>query len=548
VDAASEKGERLMAIAPPQANADDMTSRGYRNLREHIEALDAAGLLYRIDHPVNKDTEMHPLVRWQYRGGIPDERRKAFLFTNVIDSTGKRYENPVLVAGLAGSTAIYAVGMNCPLEQIDARWEAALRAPIEPVVVHDAPVHDVVHTGAELEAWGGLLNLPTPISTPGYDAAPFFSSAHYITKDPETGVRNAGNYRGHIKSATTVGIYYVPFGNDAQVHAQKAKARGEHLPVAIAIGVPPVVSYTAVQRMPIELDEFAVAGGLAGAPIRMVKCKTVDLEVPADAELVVEGYLRTDFVEPEGPFGESHGFVNPRSMSPVIEITAITHRRDYIMTSFISQVTPSESSTIKRVAYEPMFLHFLRDECAVKSLVKVVMHEPLTNIRPVIFLQFRKPKEAEVWRALKLASGFKVGVGKLVIAVDEDIDPKNLDAMMWALAYRMIPHTDVQIVRGYDKAHAPPFRTIPAMDNSVMLINATLREEFPPISLPKREYMERSLALWNELGLPPIEPESPWFGYQLGPWPQEYDDEGRLAAESRWVETGRKLAQQRKPT
>jgi 4-hydroxy-3-polyprenylbenzoate decarboxylase len=166
----------------------------------------------------------------------------------------------------------------------------------------------------------------------------------------------------------------------------------------------------------------------------------------------------------------------------------------------------------------------------------------------VIFLQFRKPKEAEVWRALKLASGFKVGVGKLVIAVDEDIDPKNLDAMMWALAYRMIPHTDVQIVRGYDKAHAPPFRTIPAMDNSVMLINATLREEFPPISLPKREYMERSLALWNELGLPPIEPESPWFGYQLGPWPQEYDDEGRLAAESRWVETGRKLAQQRKPT
>jgi UbiD family decarboxylase len=536
-----------MAVARPVSAERGFAERGYRDLREHIAALDAAGLLYRIDKPVNKDSEMHPLVRWQYRGGIAEGQRKAFLFTNVVDATGRRYENPVLVAGLAGSPAIYAVGMNCALDEMEARWARAFSAPIEPVIVSDAPAQEVVHTGEELERWGGLLNLPVPISTPGYDAAPFFSSAHYITKDPETGVRNAGNYRGHIKSATTCGVYYVPFGNDAQVHAAKAKARGEHLPVAIVIGVPPVVSYTAVQRMPIEVDEFAVAGGLAGAPIRMVRCKTVDLEVPADAEVVVEGFLRTDYLEPEGPFGESHGFVNPRSMSPVIEVTAITHRRDFIMTSFISQVTPSESSTIKRIAYEPMFLHFLRDECAVKSLTRVVMHEPLTNIRPVIFLQFRKPQEAEVWRALKLASSFKVGVGKLVIAVDEDIDPGNLDAIMWALAYRMIPHKDVQIVRGYDKAHAPPFRKIEAMDNSVLLINATLREEFPPISLPKREYMERALELWNELGLPPVTPEVPWYGYQLGAWPEEYAEEGRLAAEGRWAETGRKLAQQRKP-
>ena len=134
-------------------------------------------------------------------------------------------------------------------------------------------------------------------------------------------------------------------------------------------------------------------------------------------------------------------------MSPVVEITAITHRKDPIWTSFISQVTPSESSTIKIVSYEPMFLSFLRNTCGVKSVTKVVMHEVLTNIRSVVFLQFRNPTEGDVWRALKLASSFHTNVGKIIIAIDEEIDASNLDAVLWALAYRMTPHEDVQIVR-----------------------------------------------------------------------------------------------------
>jgi UbiD family decarboxylase len=533
---------------PKTQNLSQRPPRKYHDLREHIAALEAEGLLRRITRPINKDTEMHPLVRWQYRGGVPENQRSAFLFENVVDSAGRRYENPVLVGGLAGTRRIYAIGMGCEIDEVGARWENALRSPIDPVLVADAPVHEVVHTGSDLEAWGGLLKIPVPISTPGYDNAPYLSSASFITKDPETGERNAGVYRAQIKSALTCGVYFVPHANDAAVYWSKAKARGEHLPVAIVIGAPPVVSYTSVQRMPIELDELAVAGALAGEPIQIVKCKTVDLEVPADAELVIEGCIRTDFLEPEGPFGESHGFVHPRSESPLVEITAITHRRDFIMTSFISQVTPSESSAIKLVSFEPMFLDFLRNQCGVKSLVRVAMHEPLTNIRPVIFLQFRKPAEGEVWRALKLASGFKSGVGKLIIAIDEDIDPDNLDGIFWALAYRMTPHRDVQIVRGYDKGHAPPFSEVPAMENSVMLINATLRMQLPPISLPKREYMERSLEIWRELGLPTVTPQAPWFGYSLGEWWDELDEEAKLAAEGRYTETGAKVAKQRKPS
>jgi len=516
-----------------------------RDLRAHIATLEREGLLCRVDHPINKDTEMHPLVRWQYRGGIPDSERKAFLFTNVTDSRGRSYDAPVLVAGLAGSRRIYGIGMQCALDEVGERWESALAHPLEPKIVEGpAPAQEVVHAGADLEAWGGLLNFPTPISTPGWDNAPYLTSAHFITKDPETGVRNAGNYRGQIKSATRCAVRFSGRGCDAAIHWQKAKDKGEHLPVAIVIGAPPLVSFAAVQRMPIELDELAVAGALGGKPLELVKCKTVDLEVPADSEVVIEGFIRSDYLEPEGPFGESTGFVHQRTESQMVEVTCITHRKNPIWTSFISQVTPSESSTIKVVAYEPMILNFLRNTCGVKSVVKVVMHEALSNIRPVVFLQFSNPSEGEVWRALKLASSFHNGVGKIVIAVNEDIEPESLDAIMWSLAYRMTPHDDVQIVRGFRKV-GPPFRDVPAMDNSVMLINATLRDKLPPVSLPKREFMERSLELWRKLGLPPVTPQAPWYGYSLGEWWDELDEEALLATQSRWTETGEKNLGQR---
>lgn len=519
----------------------------YRDLRAHIEALEREGLLHRIAHEINKDTELHPLVRWQYRGGLPDAERKAFLFSNVTDSRGRHYEMPVLVAGLAGSRRIYSVGMQCGLAEIGSRWKNALENPIEPTLTNkSAPAQEVVISGDEVESSGGLLNFPTPISTPGWDNAPYLTSAHFITKDPETGVRNVGNYRAQIKSATRCGVRFSGRGCDAAVHWEKAKSQGKHLEIAIVIGAPPIVSFTAVQRMPIELDELAVAGALIGTPISLVRCKTVDLEVPAESEIVIEGIVRSDFLEPEGPFGESTGFVHQRTDSHVIEVTCITHRRNPIFTSFISQVTPSESSTIKVVAYEPMILDFLRSTCGIKSVVNVVMHEALTNIRPIVFLQFAKATEGEIWRALKLTSSFHKGVGKIVVAVDQDIDPHNLDAVMWSLAYRMTPHKDVQIVRGFDKL-GPPFREIPASENSVMLINATLRDKMPPVSLPKREFMERSLELWRRIGLPPITPQAPWFGYSLGEWWDELEEEAKLATEGRWTETGEKNLGQRKP-
>ena len=142
------------------------------DLQEHDQRLDERGLLVRVERPINKDTELHPLVRWQFVGNFPEEARRAFLFTNVVGSRGERYDIPVVVGALAASNEIYALGMGVPVEELGNIWMKAIEKPIPPEFVEDAPCHEVVMTGDELtRPGGGLATLPVPISTPGFDAA-----------------------------------------------------------------------------------------------------------------------------------------------------------------------------------------------------------------------------------------------------------------------------------------------------------------------------------------------------------------------------------------
>jgi 4-hydroxy-3-polyprenylbenzoate decarboxylase len=167
--------------------------RGYPDLHEHLEALRAKNLLITIDQPVNKDSELHPLVRWQFVGGMPEADRKAFLFNHVIDSHGRKFDMPVLVGAMAGNRAIYSAGMGVAIDQIAARWDQAIAHPIAPVLVTDADCQEVVWMGDDLIGPGrGLDSLPIPISSPGFDAAPTLTATNVITVDPETGVQNMG--------------------------------------------------------------------------------------------------------------------------------------------------------------------------------------------------------------------------------------------------------------------------------------------------------------------------------------------------------------------
>ncbi len=161
------------------------------DFQEHLERLERAGLLLRVDRAINKDTELHPLVRWQFQGGLAEDERRAFLFSNVVDGQGRRYDVPVAIGALAASARIYAVGMGCPVEAIGDAWMRAIANPIAPEEVTAAPCQEVVIKGDALrQSNGGLKTLPVPVSTPGYDAAPYLTATLCITQDPETGVRN----------------------------------------------------------------------------------------------------------------------------------------------------------------------------------------------------------------------------------------------------------------------------------------------------------------------------------------------------------------------
>ncbi|HEY7246101.1 MAG TPA: UbiD family decarboxylase, partial [Xanthobacteraceae bacterium] len=414
------------------------------DLQTHLDKLAAQGLLLRIDRPINKDTELHPLVRCAFSGGMPEAERRAFLFTNVVDARGRRYEMPVVVGALAASPRIYAIGMGRPLEETGRAWIEAIANPLPPVLIAGpAPCQEVVVTGDDLRRpGGGLAALPVPVSTPGYDAAPYLTLTLCITRDPDTGVQNMGTYRAQLKATDRLGVRMSTRigGAGGYAHWLKHRERREPLPCAIAIGAAPVVIYTGPQDLAADLDEMAVAGALAGAPIRAAKARTVDLVVPADAEIVIEGLIDPELLEPEGPFGESHGHVALEDFNLSMQVTAITHRRNAVLASIVSQVTPSESSVIKKVAYEPLLLSHLRDHLGIAGVRRVLMHEPLSNLRPVIFVQVANgTARTEVWRAMQGCASRFADCGKIVIAVSEDVDPGNTDAVLWSLAYRSNP-------------------------------------------------------------------------------------------------------------
>jgi UbiD family decarboxylase len=537
------------AITKPKKKPPPPVSRSYPDLHDHIRALDKAGLLITVDRPINKDTEMHPLVRWQFRGGIEEKDRKAFLFTNVVDSKGRKYDIPVLVGGLAANREIYRIGLGCRFEEMDARWVRATQNPIPPRIVDDAPCHEIVITGKALDKPGnGLDGIPLPISTPGWDIAPYATLSQYITKDPDTGVQNMGNYRGQVKARRRLGMNpSLELRPGIYNHWERLRAQGfKKLPCAVVLGAPPCVTFASVQKIPETLDELHVAGALVGTALNVVKAKTVDLLVPAEAEIVIEGFIDTEYLEPEAPFGESHGHVNLQEFNAYMDVTAITRRRDAILTSIISQVTPSESSVIKRIGMEPLFLNFLKNTLGIKGIKRVSMHEPLTNIRKVIVLICeRDMPTTEIWRALYGAAVLHRAAGKYVIAVNDDIDPDNADAILWAMSYRANPSLDFHILPHRDQGHGPRSKRNGGQDASV-LIDATLKENFPPISLPKREYMERAKVIWEELGLPKLKPEAPWFGYSLGEWPREMEEAAQRAARGDYFETGALLEKRRR--
>jgi len=310
----------------------------YHDLQEYLGRLEEAGKLHHVRKPVDPAWEVAAVTRHMFeRYSWAD--RKALYFDRVGQS-----EFPLVVGAVGGSPSIYALALNTTVDEIPSVWEKAQRDPIEPEIVKTGLCKEVMAQGPDLDI--GIL--PHAVWTPSRDPGPFITAPLVVTKEPETGSRNIGTYRLQVKGPSKLGIFMGHEKHGAR-HLRKYEAMGKDMPVAIVIGADPAVTLASVTKFAYGTDEYRVAGGLRGEPLPMVKCETVDLEVPADAEIVLEGIIPNGVREEEGPFGEYTGYMGVHGLAPVIELTCMTRRRNPLYQAFLSQMPPSESSCIRSV-------------------------------------------------------------------------------------------------------------------------------------------------------------------------------------------------------
>jgi UbiD family decarboxylase len=331
----------------------------YTDLRDYIEALKRRDLLRVIDEKICKDTELVPLVRLQFRG-LPESERRAFWFRNVTDARGRKFDASVVLGSLGCSRAVYAAALGVDVDEIGAHWTQAQGNHLLPEQVgqDQAPCREVVLTAPDLQ--GGVDRFPHLISTPGFDPAPFITAGVWVTRDPEDGSYNLGIYRGMIKAPDRIGCATDVPTQHLAIQWEKARRMGKPLQAAVFIGGPPSLLLAAASKVPYGVDEYGLAGALNGAPVPVVQAETFDALVPANAGLVIEGEIRTDMLEPEAPFGEASGYLGPRKMEKIFNVKAITPRRKHIYQGIISEFPPSESTVLRKVAFDSIYLNHLK--------------------------------------------------------------------------------------------------------------------------------------------------------------------------------------------
>lgn len=469
----------------------------YPDLRAYLATLQERGKLKRVRKEVDKDWEIAAVCR-QLFYKLPPERRPALMFENV-----KGYDVPVVAGVLGASRQVYAIGLESDsVEGINRKWDQALEKPIPPRIVKEGPCKQNILVGDKVN----ILKLPVPTWTVGHDPAPFFTSPYVITKDPDTGVRNVGTYRMQVKGPNKTG-FLIGGRQDAAFHIRKNEELNRPTPVAVVIGADPSIGYVSVSKMSEALDEFAVAGALRGEPVDLVPCETVPLEVPATAEIVLEGEIPPRVREKEGPFGEYTGYMGPAGDQPVFLIRCMTFRNKPIYQAFISQRPPSESSCIRGVGREwPLYKH-----------LRYILRIPVQEVRlkeaggsgAYVVVSLKKQFEGQVKQVIHGIWSLRTGFGKFTVVVDDDIDIWDDFAIDWALSWRVRPDRDIYIERdvqavGLDPSIAPP--SVPQHDpqrdvSSRVAIDATKKHDYPAVSLPPKEHLDLVAESWKEYGI-----------------------------------------------
>ncbi|MDQ2868638.1 MAG: menaquinone biosynthesis decarboxylase [Verrucomicrobiota bacterium] len=453
----------------------------FKSFREFVGALERAGELVRVSEPVDSDLV---IAEWANREMKSPRGGKALLFENALVD-GKRAEYPVAINTMGSTKRMaLALGVNdvADLAQeiqliLKAKPPTDLREGFallkqglhllhaRPKHVGSGPCQEVVHDLSR-ESNFSLRDLPILKCWPK-DGGRFVTLPNVHTRDPESGERNVGMYRLQVYDERTAGMHWQVHKVGAR-HGKIYYERGERMPVAVTLGGDPAYTFAATAPLPDGLDEILFAGFLRRKSVELVKCKTIELEVPADVDFVLEGYVQPGETRPEGPFGDHTGFYTAVEDYPVFHLTAITHRRDAIYPATLVGQPPMEDFYIGDASVR-IFLPVFRMN--FPEIVDMAL-PPEGVFHNLVFVSIRKQYAYQAFKVMHGLWGMgQMMFSKYIVVVDEDCDVHNTSDVLFRMCANTDPARDSTIIRNPSDSldHAPTTQNI----GSHMGIDAT---------------------------------------------------------------------------
>ncbi|MFQ5915118.1 MAG: UbiD family decarboxylase [Nitrospinota bacterium] len=449
--------------------------------RDFLEYLEERRELVRITDEVDPKFDIGAYIR-----KTSDQQGPALLFENVKGSDMK------MVGGLFASRRRVLMALGAGDDDVYERFDHGVRHLVPSRLVETGPCKEVILKREEVD----LGRLPIPIYAEK-DGGAFVTHGVHISRDPETGTGNASIYRMHFRGKGEFSVHAETYQHLFRQYA-KAEAKGQPLQLAVALGCDPAVMLATQVGAPYGVDEMEIAGGLRGEPVDVVKCETVDLEVPAASEIVIEGRLLPTRRESQGPFGEYTGYYGAVTVDPVMEVTAITHRKNPIYHAGLTGMPMTENHVLKQIANEVTVYRDLKPKFPG---LRSVHYTAAGCCEFMVFISVKQEFPGEGRNVLMAALG-TTKRPKYVVVCDEDIDVFSHEQVLWAISTRTRPGEDMVVISQYNTPGLDP--TVPdGTLGRAMGIDATrpFGEPFPDVpNHPGLERVPDLLAMMHEGG------------------------------------------------
>jgi len=481
----------------------------YDDLRDFIRALEKAGELKRIPFEVDPYLEITEFADRSVKSGGP-----ALLFEKPKGS-----DVPVLINAFASMRRMEIALEVASVEEVAAQISEllAMQKPegllgklkmlpklaelgnIFPKMVSSGPCKEVIRRQGEFD----LKYFPILHCWP-QDAGRFITLPMVFSRNPDTGKRNCGCYRLQVFDGSTTGMHWQTHKQGAE-HYRRLRAAGtnKRMDIAVAIGSDPATMYSAILPLPPDLDEMMIAGFLRGKPVEMVKCETNDLEVPANSEIVLEGYVELGELRREGPFGDHTGFYSLDDDYPVFHITCVTHRKNPIYATTIVGPPPMEDFYMGK-AIERIFLPLMRLQLPEIRDISMPAEGIFHNL---ILVAIRKSYPGHARKVMHAIWGLGQAMfSKCIVVVDEDVNVQNASEVAWKALNNIDPERDIQFVLGPvdsldHSSRLPNYGSKMGVDATKKWPEEGFTRPWPDVIRMPDDVRARVDALWKKAGL-----------------------------------------------